>query len=52
MTFKEIFEMKNSVEMLGELTNQAIPYYQKAIKSNSIDDLEECKYLLLCLDKV
>lgn len=52
MTFKEIFEMKNTVEMIGELTNQAIPYYQKAIKNNTIDDLEECKYLLLCLDKV
>lgn len=51
-TFKELFESNNEIAMLSELNAVAISYYNEIINSGLISNMEECKYFLLCLDKL
>lgn len=49
--FKELFEIKNDNNLLHELDAVALNYYHKILK-DGIDNLENCKYFLLCLDRL
>lgn len=50
-TFKEIFELKSDISLQMEMQSKAVKYYEDIIK-NGILNMEECKYFLLCLDRL
>lgn len=49
--FKDLFEIKNTYTLEDEMNSQAIPYYKELI-TKGIDNKENCKYFLLCLDRL
>lgn len=51
MKFKELFKLKNTIELMSMLNSVAYDYYTKTL-SDGIDDMENLKYFLLCLDRV
>lgn len=52
MRFKDLFEkINNPVQLEAEMNNAAYPYLEE-LRHHGVDNLEECKYFLLCLDKL
>lgn len=51
MKFKELFKLGNTLELLSQLNAVAYEYYTRLLESG-IDDMENLKYFLLCLDRV
>lgn len=49
--YKELFELKNTYELLGQLNTVAYETYTNTI-NKGIQDLDEIRYFLLCLDRV
>ena len=49
--FKEIFKHKNTYDLLSELNAVAYEYYEKTLH-DGIEDMENLRYFLLCLDRV
>jgi len=49
--FKDIFKENNKYKLLADMNSTAIPYLTY-LREHGADDLENCKYFLLCLDKI